>query len=349
MKILVLAGGYNSQYDNSFSSGNYIVKALSKYDHEVLLLDVYQDFPSDFSFTKNAHIQKELFSQTQPTQSIKTSMIDLWEKRQKGNILIGKNILPICEQADVVFLALQGSIAKDGRLQAILDCYGIPYTGSSYTASILAANKNISKQLMVQNNILTPLWACYSSDDYLSFIERASTIQPPYIIKPTFNTFKFNIIAENRSLLNDAYEKVCTYENTLLIEKYICGRKFSVGILDGIALPISEILSSEEFYNNKYKSNSVKIICPAPLSSKLTKKLKKIAEKVHHTLELGYYSQIDFVMDTRENFYCLEVHTLPNLEPNNILSQGAQAANIDYSALCELIAAHPQKPFITLF
>ncbi|MDN5276114.1 MAG: D-alanine-D-alanine ligase [Clostridiales bacterium] len=108
---------------------------------------------------------------------------------------------------------------------------------------------------------------------------------------------------KNESELSKAVEYAQKYENRLLVEKLIEGREFSVGILDGKALPVIEIIPNVGFYDykNKYQPGLTKEICPAQISQRLTEQLQDTAVKVREILRLGDYSRIDFMVDNDNN------------------------------------------------
>ena len=123
----------------------------------------------------------------------------------------------------------------------------------------------------------------------------------------------------------------------LLLERKIDGREFSVGILDGEALPVIEIIPSAGFYDykNKYQPGLTQEVCPAQISPELTARLQAAALNAHAALRLGAYSRVDFIVDGRGELFCLEANTLPGMTPTSLLPQEAAAAGISYGALCE--------------
>ena len=125
-----------------------------------------------------------------------------------------------------------------------------------------------------------------------------------------------------KQLLEEAFR----WEEEILIEDYIEGREFSVGVLEGKALPIIEIAPVEGFYDykNKYKAGSAVETCPAQLSEAVTKQMQQYAVEVTKVLGLGAYSRMDFLLDSREQMYCLEANTLPGMTPTSLLPQEAQ-------------------------
>jgi D-alanine-D-alanine ligase len=135
------------------------------------------------------------------------------------------------------------------------------------------------------------------------------------------------------SALKDAF----IYGNEVIIEQYIKGREFSVGVIDNKALPIIEIAPLTGFYDykNKYQAGSTVETCPANLSDEITAKMQRIAEDVFHALRLKTYARIDFMMNENNGIFCLEANTLPGMTPTSLLPQEAKAAGIDFPSLCE--------------
>lgn len=257
-----------------------------------------------------------------------------------GNVLIGKNVIKICQSADLVFIALHGDIGENGKLQAVFDSYDIRYTGTGYIGSLLAMDKGLSKQLMQSNNILTPDWKLYNiKNDCISDI--IDDIWLPCVVKPLScgSSIGVSIVYDIESL-NNAIDAAKKYEDILLIEKLIVGREFSVGILNGTPLPPIEIIPNEGFYDyaNKYQKGFAKEICPAKIPDDIFSYLQSTALKVHNMLKLSDYSRIDFILDTKNKAFCLEANTLPGMTPTSLLPQEALAIGITYNELCERIA-----------
>jgi D-alanine-D-alanine ligase len=117
------------------------------------------------------------------------------------------------------------------------------------------------------------------------------------------------------------------------------GREFSVGVLDGKALPPIEIVPKSGFYDyaNKYQSGKTEEICPARLDADDTARLQALAVAVHTTVRLGGYSRVDFILDAAGDFWCLEANTLPGMTPTSLLPQEAAVAGLPYIELCDKI------------
>ena len=146
-------------------------------------------------------------------------------------------------------------------------------------------------------------------------------------------------IVETEEAYKDALENSFCYEDEIVIEPYIKGREFSVGIIDGKALPVIEIIPKSGWfdYANKYQSGCTEEICPANISDEVAKKMQSAAELAFKSLKLDVYSRADFLLDANNDIYCLEVNSLPGMTSASLLPQEAKAAGIEYNELCELI------------
>ena len=254
--------------------------------------------------------------------------------------MVGENVIDICRYADLVFIALHGDIGENGKLQAIFDSYGIHYTGTGYIGSLLAMDKDLSKQMMRSHQILTPDWIVYEcTNNDCTKVEES--VGFPCIVKPCSCGSSVGIsIVYGKEQLVDAISMANKYEDKLIIEKLIIGREFSVGILDAAPLPVIEIIPNEGFfdYANKYQEGLTKEICPAQLTDNISSILQSTALRVHTLLRLGDYSRIDFILDENDRVFCLEANTLPGMTPTSLLPQEALAAGISYHELCNKIA-----------
>ena len=338
MKIVVLAGGISPERDVSLCSSSLISNALLKKGHEVAFVDVYVGFPEGTALDKQ-FISKEsgkTFSYSVPETEpdLQAIIAENGGRRE----LIGPGVLEICKMADAVFLGCHGGMGENGRLQAVLDCMNVPYTGSGYIGCALAMDKSLSKNLFMTNGIPTPPWMLFDpAKDSLELVREK--IGFPCAVKPIGCGSSCGVsLVHNEAEWEPAIQYSTKYEPVCLIEKMVHGREFSIGVLDGKVLPIIEIRPKQGFYDykNKYQADSTEEICPAPLSPERTEEAQKLAFAVHKLLGLGNYSRVDFILsDEDDKFYCLEANNLPGMTPNSLLPQEARAVGISYEDLCE--------------
>lgn len=342
MKVVVLAGGLSPERDVSLSSGSLIANALINQGYEVMLLDLFLGVNN----TDIPAVYKKDNSDNPFSYNVSACEPDLEKIRKKsgnGNVLIGSGVIEICSAADVVFMALHGSIGENGQLQALFDIYNINYTGSGYIGSMLAMDKDLSKKVIRYNNILTADWWSVSlKDDDFDF----SNIEYPCVVKPCSCGSSVGIsLVDNKKQLEEAILCAKKYEDDIIIERRIFGREFSVGVFDGKTLPEIEIIPKHGFYDyaNKYQANATLEVCPAEIDDDLKNKLSDIALKVHKSLKLGFYSRIDFIVDDDKNVYFLEANTLPGMTPTSLLPQEARVVGISYDDLCSKIVLDKYK------
>ncbi|MDO4492876.1 MAG: D-alanine--D-alanine ligase [Clostridia bacterium] len=336
MDIIVLAGGLSPERDVSLSSGAMIVNAFTDMGHRALLVDLFlgvEDVPADpkKAFENAKRLEKSTISETAPD-------IDAVRASRKGGAspFIGNGVKELCAAADITYIALHGGDGENGRLQAWFDMNGIRYTGSPYFGCALAMDKWVTKSLFRGAGVPTPDGKLLKKGDTdVSF-------PLPCVVKPCCGGSSIGISiahteAEYAAALADAFR----YENEVLVESYVKGREFTCGCLGGKALPVTEIIPREGFYDyaHKYQAGWTEEITPARIDEATTEEIQRITELALRTLHLEVYARADFLLAEDGKLYCLEVNTLPGMTPTSLLPQGAAEAGIDYPHLCEKIVA----------
>lgn len=333
MKIVVLAGGISTERDVSLSSGTGIYKALKEKGHQTILVDVFLGYTGDMSEDVFA-LDKDWAADMRgvSTEISDISQILAMRPDYKKNFF-GPNVIELCQQADVVFMALHGAEGENGKIQAYFDLMGIRYTGTTHVSSAIAMDKSIAKELFRQNGIPTPEGIHLKKQEC-----DPKTVPFPLVVKccnggSSVGTF----IVEKEEDYEAAKAEAFRYDEEIIIEQYIKGREFSVGVVDGKALPIIEIAPLTGFYDykNKYQAGSTVETCPAELSETLTKRMQGYAEDVFKALRLRNYARMDFMLAKDGSMYCLEANTLPGMTPTSLLPQEAQAIGVSYGDLCE--------------
>lgn len=342
MKIVVLAGGTSTERDVSLVTGSMIYKALQENGHEVVLLDVYLGY-EEADYDKVFELKKDWSEKIGAISSENPDIAQVKALRKDNpECAIGPHVIDICSKADIVFLALHGQNGEDGKIQAMFDLMDIKYTGTDYLSSAIAMDKAISKEFFVKNQIPTPNGITVEEGEVVNWNYY------PCIVKVNCGGSSVGVYrADDETQLQDALTQAFTFEKRVLIEEFIEGREFSIGVLDGKALPIIEIAPKVGFYDykNKYQAGSAIETCPAELSEEVTKAMQACAEKVYEALRLQTYVRIDFRMNDKEQFYCLEANTLPGMTPTSLLPQEAAVVGMDFRALCEEIIRISMKKY----
>ena len=333
MKIIVLAGGTSTEREISIVSGTQVTKALRERGHQAVLVDVFCGlegadpktvFDGPYDVDKAAAYMR----------AFDAALPEMIRTRKR---FFGPAVLELCEAADAVFMALHGSNGEDGKIQAAFDLLGIPYTGSSYLGSALAMDKKTSKQMFRENLVPTPQGLVVRKG--MQILPAAQNgVGLPCVVKPACGGSSVGVsIAWSEEDYKEAVAQAFRYEDVLIVEKYIKGREFSVGVVDGEVYPVIEIAPINGFYDyhNKYAAGSTVETCPADLPDEVTKKMQAAALAAYNALQLDSYGRVDIMMDEDWNVYCLEANTLPGMTPTSLLPQEAAALGMDFGQLCE--------------
>lgn len=339
MNIVVLAGGISPERDVSLTSASLIANALVKKGHKVCLTDVYVGLGEDTKITKELFRDDIVYSYkvSEALPDLDAVMASCGGRRD----LVGPGVIELCRLADVVYLGLHGSVGENGQLQAMLDIYGIKYTGSGYIGSLLAMDKDIAKKLMADAGVPVPegILCSFSKEDVK---KKISDFGLPCVIKPCSCGSSVGVsIIENESELDGALEFAKKYEDSVLVEKRLVGREFTVAVLDGRVLPAIEIIPKNGYYDykNKYQSGMTEEICPARITEAEAAKLSEYTERAFAALKLKNIARMDFILTPDGEAYCLEANTLPGMTPTSLVPQAAAAVGIGYPELCDMIVS----------
>ena len=338
MNIVVLAGGLSTEREVSLTSGSLIANALIRRGHRVALVDTYLGVSDvqDGALYRSEPTYAYCVSETVPDLAALRAM------RDGDQTPVGPGVIELCAKADVVFNAMHGGIGENGKLQALLDCLGIRYTGTGALGATLSMDKHVTKQLLQAAGIDVPrgIVVDATSPDALRRVLREVGL--PCVVKPACGGSSVGVsLVDTKEQLTLALQEGGRYETRLVIEQRVFGRELTVGMLDGRALPPIEIIPREGFYDykNKYQSGYTTELCPAPLTEEQTERLQAVTKQGFEALQLQSYARFDYIMDEGGRFWCLEANALPGMTPTSLLPQMAAAIGMDYDTLCETIVS----------
>lgn len=326
LKIAVLFGGTSAERDVSVASGSQVVQALREAGHEVLAVDTARGL-------LNAAEEKRLLVSGVATTPPKDEELAIV---RSGSAELTKG--GALKDVDVVFLALHGGTGEDGTIQAFLDLAGVPYTGTGHAGSAVAMDKGVSKHLFRAVGIPTPDWLMAPVDEQ----EVEARLGFPVVVKPNKQGSTIGLTLVRRAEdLPKAIDSALRYDDEVMIEQFIDGREFTVGVLRDRALAVGEIIPERADifdYESKYQAGGAREIFPADLDPDGAARVAELALRAHRALKLRDYSRVDFRMDGDGTFFCLEVNTLPGMTATSLLPQSAAAVGISFSVLCDEIS-----------
>ena len=235
----------------------------------------------------------------------------------------------------IVFNGLHGSFGENGQIQSLLLLEKIPFTGSGFKASAICMDKYISGKLATTLGITVPARYFYSKKKDFQEEYVLKNIGFPLVIKPNASGSSVGIsIIDDPGKIQKAMEDAFQYSDSILFEKYIRGRELTVAILDDKPLPVVEIKPKNGWYDyrNKYTEGNTYYHVPADLPANETKEIQTIALNLFQLIGCKVYARIDFRYDG-EQFYFLEVNTLPGMTPLSLTPMAAKATGLEFPEL----------------
>lgn len=244
---------------------------------------------------------------------------------------------------DVVFVALHGPGGEDGQIQAILEFFGIPYTGSGVEAAAIAMDKHLTKKLLAAEGLPTAAWDLFDlSGGTLPLLP--GSLDLPLVIKPRYEGSSSGVsIVHTHEEWTRAMIDASQRFPEILAEEFLPGREFTCGVLGEEALPVVEIIANKDSfysYEAKYGAGGSTHIVPARIDDDLAARMQMLALSVHRLIGLRDYSRTDFIVSREGRPYILEVNTLPGLTPTSLLPDACNAIGISYEALIDRLVTH---------
>ncbi|NLR70687.1 D-alanine--D-alanine ligase [Novosphingobium sp. ERN07] len=246
---------------------------------------------------------------------------------------------------DVVFNALHGTPGEDGSIQGLMDIMGLTYTHSGLATSVIAIDKELTKQALVPHGIPMPGGRIVRTDE----LYKADPLPRPYVLKPVNegSSVGVAIVMADGNYGNpiSADSKGPWQEfDELLAEPFIRGRELTTAVIGDRALLVTELRPKSGFYDfdAKYTDGMTDHICPAEIPDEITEACKQIALRAHQLLGCKGTSRSDFRWDDEqgvEGLFLLEVNTQPGMTPLSLVPEQARALGMDYPDLVEAIIA----------
>ena len=366
-KILILAGGCDSERAVSAASGKRVAEALCSLGIKTALIDPAEDADllaehfflsfnemkkstAFFKKWKNDSLHPDTHSSDPgPPSSKKTSLnkqspicfntaSSSETTAPAVSRLITDSSLELCKAADAVFIMLHGKTGESGRLQALFESLGIKYFGSCPEGSADAMDKLRTKRIFESVGIPTPLYTVYRAGQPLPPLPPCY----PCVVKPASEGSSVGVtFVKTPSELTQAVENALKSDSTVLMEAQVKGREITVGILGNKALAVTEIIPKSTFYDylSKYTPGKTVEITPADIRRELTEKAMRLAERAHVSLGLSNFSRIDMMIeDKTDMIYVLEANTVPGMTKTSLLPLAAEYRGIDFTELCRRMA-----------
>lgn len=243
--------------------------------------------------------------------------------------------LSTLQNADVVLMALHGGIGENGRIQGMFESLGICFTGSDALSSAMCMDKHISKLLAEDVGIDTPKWRRIKKGNKIN-----NVIGYPCVVKPNSEGSTVGLtIVDSEEELDAAVDLAFTYDDEILIEKYIAGKEITCSIVGNDVLPLIEIKPSHDLYDYecKYTKGLTEYICPTELNKEITESIQKTSLDVYKLLKCRHYGRVDFRLDNDGKHWFLELNTLPGMTDTSLVPKAAKAVGMSFKELIRSI------------
>jgi len=325
-RLALLTGGSTPERDVALAGASQVAPALRSKGHEVVVVDTVEGplSPERESELLNPAVHRE------PPDA--KALAELAARENLPSLVAG----PALDGVDLVFLVLHGGAVEGGKLQALLELAGRPFTGSGSLGSGLAMHKEVSKRLLRDARLPTADWRRWPvAGDALG------ELGWPLIVKPANAGSSVGItVAHGPDELPAAIEAARAVDEEILVEAFLPGREFTVGVVGDRALGVGEILPQHEIfdYECKYTPGMTDEIFPADIPETLADEMRALGLATHAALHLRDFSRVDFRLDADGRPSVLEANTLPGMTKTSLLPQSAAVFGVGFADLCHELA-----------
>ncbi len=307
MKVAVLKGGRSLERGVSLRSAARVEDALARLGHDVLAIDVGTDLVS----------------------------------RLGGY------------EPDVAFVAMHGVGGEDGTAQELLEILDLPFTGPAAAACARCMDKVQAKQIMREAGIPTPDWFGFNETafrelgaaDALGRLEQG--IGFPLVVKPSRGGSSLGVrFAANAREVPEALVAAFSYDDRILLERFVEGRELAVSVLGGEPLPVVEaIIAAGDRYDfeARYEIGRTRFVCPAELDDAEERAVTEAALATYRALGCSGFARIDLILGA-DGPWVLEANAIPGLTDTSLLPQSAEVAGMSFEQLVERILDLALRP-----
>jgi D-alanine-D-alanine ligase len=250
-------------------------------------------------------------------------------------------------RVDRVFNIMHGGAGENGVVQGLLEGLGVPYTGSGVLGAALTLDKIRTKQVWLSLGLSTPRYARLAGAAAPATVREAvAAIGYPLIVKPACEGSSVGVSRVfGPGELDGAIALAARYPGELLLESLVVGGEYTVGILDGVALPSIRIVPAGAYYDYhaKYVAEDTRYLCPG-LTGAAEESMCALALAAFEAAGAGGWGRVDLMRDGSGRDYLLEVNTAPGMTSHSLVPKAAAAAGVDFDELVWRILETSLRP-----
>jgi len=259
----------------------------------------------------------------------------------------------VAEQPDVVFVAMHGPGGEDGTVQELLEILGLPFTGPGVAACARCIDKVLAKHELRGDGVPTPDWFAFNETafrelgaaDALGELEQRLGF--PLVVKPSRGGSALGVkFAASWFEVPEALVSAFSYDERVLLERFVEGRELAVSVLGGEPLPIVEAIPGDGDrydFEARYEIGRTGFACPAELGEAEAAAVRGAALGAYAALGCSGFSRVDLILG-QDGPQVLEVNAIPGLTDTSLLPQAAEAAGMSFEQLVEKILELALKP-----
>lgn len=337
LRVALVTGGSTPEREVALSGAGEVLRALRATGHEVAVVDTVEGVLGP---EEEGRLLALRVGRTPPDEA---GLARLRAREDAAGICRR----PAVREADLVFLVLHGLDGEGGRLQAVLELGRKPYTGSGVLASALAMEKASAKRVLRSAGLPSPPFEVFEAQSPEERREEIAALGFPVVVKPSRVGSSVGLtLANDLDEVGAGIAAARVHDPRVLVERWLPGREFTVGVLEPLsggapeALGIGEIITKTRLfdYHSKYTPGVAEEVFPARAPAPLARTLSDLAVATHRALGLRHFSRVDFRLDEHGEPSVLEANTLPGMTTRSLLPQSAAVAGIGFPELCDRIA-----------
>lgn len=239
---------------------------------------------------------------------------------------------------DRAFIVLHGRGGEDGTIQGFLNTLNIPFTGSDVSSSAIGMDKAKTKQIWQSCQLPTANYQIIIKDNFdpTTVSDILNRLSGCVMVKPVHEGSSIGMAkADTPEQLVDALNEAFKFDHKVLLESWITGDEFTVSILNGKALPAISMKTNNVFYDYqaKYQSTETQYLCPCGLAEDELTALNQLAEEAFKAIGCVGWGRVDFMRDKNNNWFLLEVNTVPGMTETSLVPKAAKEAGISFDQL----------------
>lgn len=249
------------------------------------------------------------------------------------------------ERIDRAFIILHGRGGEDGSMQGLLECLGIPYTGSGVLASALAMDKLRTKYVWTCEGLPTPGHRVVASSEDCA--QAAKELGFPLIVKPVHEGSSIGMSkVESVETLENAWREAARYDSVVMVEQWISGPEFTIPMLQGRILPAIRLGTTHTFYDYdaKYLASDTRYQVPCGLAPEKERELADLVDRACRSLGIQGWARADVMQDKNGGFWLLEMNTAPGMTDHSLAPMAAREAGLSYQQLVLAILTESLEP-----